>query len=105
MQIVSSSPDTKWEHIKNGYVKMIVTAKKYIYLQTPYFIPDDTLLDTLKISALSGDDVRIIIPDKPDHMFVYCATLSNMCVLLRVGSEVYSCEYGIIHAKTLSAYY
>ena len=101
MQIVSSGPDTKWEHIKNGYVKMIVTAKKYIYLQTPYFIPDDTLLDTLKIAALSGVDVRIMIPDKPDHMFVYWATLSNMGELMRAGAKVYIYENGFIHAKTL----
>jgi len=103
MQVVSSGPDTEWQHIKNGYVKMIVTAKKYIYLQTPYFIPDDTLLDTLKIAALSGVDVRIMIPDKPDHMFVYWATLSNMGELLRAGAKVYIYQNGFIHAKTLIA--
>jgi len=103
MQVVSSGPDTEWQHIKNGYVKMIVTAKKYIYLQTPYFIPDDTLLDTLKIAALSGVDVRIMIPDKPDHMFVYWATLSNMGELLRAGAKVYIYQKGFIHAKTLIA--
>lgn len=103
MQVVSSGPDAEWQHIKNGYVKMIVTAKKYIYLQTPYFIPDDTLLDTLKIAALSGVDVRIMIPDKPDHMFVYWATLSNMGELLRAGAKVYIYENGFIHAKTLIA--
>lgn len=103
MQVVSSGPDTEWQHIKNGYVKMIVTAKKYIYLQTPYFIPDDTILDTLKIAALSGVDVRIMIPDKPDHMFVYWATLSNIGELLRAGAKVYIYQNGFIHAKTLIA--
>lgn len=100
-QVVSSGPDTEWQQIKNGYVKMINSAKDYVYLQTPYFIPDDTLLDALKIAALSGVDVRLMIPDKPDHMFVYWATLSNVGDLLKAGAKVYVYENGFIHAKTL----
>lgn len=100
-QIVSSGPDTEWQQIKNGYVKMIVSAKEYIYVQTPYFIPDDTLLDSLKIAALSGVDVRLMFPDKPDHIFVYWATLSNVGELLRAGAKAYIYTNGFIHAKTL----
>lgn len=100
-QVVSSGPDTEWQQIKNGYVKMINTAKEYVYLQTPYFIPDDTLLDALKIAALSGVDVRLMVPNKPDHMFVYWATLSNVGDLLKAGAKVYAYENGFIHAKTL----
>lgn len=100
-QIVSSGPDTEWQQIKNGYVKMINSAREYIYMQTPYFIPDDTLLDSLKIAALSGVDVRLMIPDKPDHMFVYWATLSNVGELLKAGAKVYIYQNGFIHAKTL----
>lgn len=100
-QIVSSGPDTEWQKIKNGYVKMINSAKEYVYLQTPYFIPDDTFLDALRIAALSGVDVRIMVPDKPDHMFVYWATLSNVGELLRAGAKVHIYENGFIHAKTL----
>lgn len=101
MQIVSSGPDSDWQEIKNGYVKMVATAKHYVYLQTPYFIPDDTLLETLKIAALSGVDVRIMIPNKPDHMFVYWATYSNLGELLRTGAKVYMYQNGFIHAKTI----
>lgn len=101
MQIVSSGPDSEWEQIKNGYVKMIFAAKKYIYLQTPYFIPDDTLLDAMKIVALSGVDVRIMIPNKPDHMFVYWATYFNIGELLQTGVKVYIYQNGFIHAKTI----
>lgn len=101
MQIVSSGPDSEWEQIKNGYVKMIFAAKKYIYLQTPYFIPDDTLLDAMRIVALSGVDVRIMIPNKPDHMFVYWATLFNIGELLKAGVKVYIYQNGFIHAKTI----
>lgn len=100
-QIVSSGPDTEWEQIRNGYVKMIQNAENYIYLQTPYFIPGDTLLDSLKITALSGVDVRIMIPEIPDHMFVHWATLSNAGELLKAGAKVYIYQNGFIHAKTL----
>ena len=68
LQIVSSGPDSEWEQIKNGYLKLITMAKKYIYIQTPYFIPDASFMDSLRIACLSGIDVRIMIPNKPDHM-------------------------------------
>lgn len=100
-QIVSSGPDSEWQHIKNGYVKMINSAKKYVYLQTPYFIPDETFLDALRIAALSGVDVRIMVPDKPDHLFVYWASLSNTGDLLKAGAKVYHYGNGFIHGKTL----
>lgn len=54
MQIVTSGPDSEWEQIKNGYIKMISTAKRSILIQTPYFIPDASLLDALRIACLSG---------------------------------------------------
>ncbi|MUV38543.1 Major cardiolipin synthase ClsA [Lentibacillus sp. JNUCC-1] len=100
-QIVSSGPNNEWQQIRNGYLKMIQSARKYIYLQTPYFIPGDTVQDALEIAALSGVDVRIMIPDKPDHMFVYWATLSNIGGLLKAGAKVYVYENGFVHAKTL----
>lgn len=80
---------------------MIMKAEDSIYIQTPYFIPDQTLLDALKVACLSGINVQIIIPNKPDHMFVYCATLSHVGELLKVGAKVYTYENGFIHAKTL----
>jgi cardiolipin synthase len=101
IQIVSSGPDSEWEQIKNSYIKMINSAKKYIYMQTPYFIPDDSLLNALKLSALSGIDVKIMIPNKPDHMFVYWATLSHIGQLLKTGVKVYIYQKGFIHAKML----
>ena len=83
MQIVTSGPDSEWEQIKNGYIKMISTAKRSILIQTPYFIPDASLLDALRIACLSGVDVRIMIPNKPDHPFVYWATYSYIGELLK----------------------
>ncbi|MEG0260194.1 MAG: cardiolipin synthase [Lysinibacillus sp.] len=101
LQIVSSGPDSDWEQIKIGYLKLINMAKKYIYIQTPYFIPDSSFLDAIKIASLSGIDVRIMIPNKPDHMFVYWATYSYVGQLLQAGAKIYIYEKGFIHAKTI----
>ncbi|QDP41728.1 cardiolipin synthase [Radiobacillus deserti] len=101
VQIVSSGPDSDWQQIKNGYIKMIMSAKEYVYIQTPYFIPDDSLSDALKIAALSGVDVKIMIPNKPDHPFVYWATYSNIGEQLNAGAHVYIYENGFLHSKTI----
>ncbi|WP_226671419.1 cardiolipin synthase [Metabacillus litoralis] len=101
VQIVTSGPDSVWEQIKNGYIKMISTAKKSIYIQTPYFIPDASLLDALKIACLSGVEVKLMIPNKPDHPFVYWATMSYVGELLSSGAKVYIYDNGFIHAKTI----
>jgi len=101
MQIVSSGPDTEFPAIKNGYLKLLMSAKRYIYIQTPYFIPDNSFLNAIEIAALSGIDVRIMIPNKPDHMFVYWATYSYVGQLLRAGAKIYIYEKGFIHAKSI----
>lgn len=101
IQIVSSGPDSEWEQIKNGYVKMIHSAKKNVYIQTPYFIPDESILEALKIASLSGVDVRIMLPSKPDHPFVYWASLSYIGELLKSGVRSYNYTKGFIHSKTI----
>lgn len=101
IQIVTSGPDHKEEYIKHGYLKMINNAKKTIYLETPYFVPDEPMLEALKLSALSGVDVRIIIPGNPDHMFMKWAASSYIGVLLDIGVKIYSYRNGFIHAKSI----
>lgn len=101
MQIVSSGPDSDWEQIKYGYIKMILLAKEYVYIQTPYFIPDESLMDALRIAALSGVKIKMMIPNKPDHPFVYWATLSHIGELLKAGAEVFIYQNGFLHAKTI----
>lgn len=101
IQIVSSGPDSDWEQIKYGYIKMISSAKEYIYIQTPYFIPDESLMDALRIAVLSGVKIKIMIPNKPDHPFVYWATLSYIGELLNAGAEIYIYQNGFLHAKTI----
>lgn len=101
IQIVSSGPDSEWETIKHGYIKMILSAKKSVYIQTPYLIPDDSLLDALKIASLSGIDVQIMIPNKPDHPFVYWATYTNAGQLLKAGIKIFTYNNGFLHAKMI----
>lgn len=101
IQIVSSGPDSEWEQIKNGYLKLMAMAKDYIYIQTPYFIPDASFMDTLRIACLSGIDVRIMIPNKPDHAFVYWATYSYVGQLLKAGAKVYIYDNGFLHTKMI----
>lgn len=103
IQIVSSGPDAgELEEIKYGYIKMIQKAKDYVYIQTPYLILDQTLLETLKIACLSGVDVRIMIPSKPDHPFVYWASYSYAGELLKYGAKIYTYDKNsFLHAKTV----
>lgn len=103
VQIVSSGPDlSAMVEIKYGYLKMIQKAKKYIYIQSPYLILDEPLLDTLKIACLSGVDVRIMIPTKPDHPFVHWASYSYAGELLKFGAKIYKYDpNAFLHAKTV----
>lgn len=101
IQIVSSGPDSDEMYIKYGYLKMIMSAKKSIYIQTPYFVPDQSFMEALKIAALSGVDVNIMIPNKPDHIFIYWASYSYIGELLKSGVKAYTYEGGFLHAKTV----
>jgi cardiolipin synthase A/B len=100
VQILSSGPSSRYETIKDGYIKMITTAKKYLYIQSPYFVPDKTLLDSLKLAGYSGIDVRIMLPGIPDKKYVHFISVSYVEELLNASIKVYL-HSGFIHAKTL----
>lgn len=101
MQVASSGPDERWQQIKYGYMKMIYSAKKSIYIQTPYFIPDQSFLEAVKIAILSGVEVHLMIPNKPDHPFVYWGTYSNAGAIARMGAHVHIYEKGFLHQKVM----
>lgn len=101
IQVVSGGPDMQWNPVKDSYLKMINSATKTVYIQTPYFIPDDSIIDALRIAALSGVDVRVMIPAKPDHIFVYWASHSYIEDLLPSGVRGYTYDNGFLHAKTI----
>ncbi|SEA31340.1 cardiolipin synthase [Eubacterium aggregans] len=102
IQIVSSGPDDPNQVIKQDFLRMITNAKEHIYIQSPYFVPDESVLESLKIAILSGVDVRIMIPDKPDHIFIYWATLAYVGELVEYGAKIYIYENGFLHAKTIT---
>lgn len=105
IQIVSSGPDIFEPYIRNGMLKMINEAKKSIYIQTPYFVPDEPIVEALKIAALSGIDVKIMLPKHTDHKFMRWAISSMMHPLMECGVKFYLYEKdgkGFLHAKTLA---
>lgn len=101
MQIVSSGPDSDNFAIRRGYEEIIAQAEKYVYIQTPYLIPGDPMLESLVIAAKSGVDVRVMVPCMPDHVFVYRATEYYSKYLTSQGVKVYKYNNGFIHAKTM----
>ena len=82
-------------------LKMIYSANKSIYIQTPYLIPDDTFMEALIIAITQGVEVNIMIPNKPDHPIVYWATTSYAGELIQHGAKVYKYNNGFLHAKVM----
>lgn len=101
MQIASSGPDSERHVIMQAYFKMIAMAKKNIFIETPYLVPEESLLVAIKTAALSGVDVRIVIPYIADHFMVYWANQSNIEDLLKAGVKIYYYKGGFIHSKSL----
>lgn len=101
IQIASSGPAFDLHQIEYGYTKMIMSAKKSIYMQSPYFIPDQSYINALKMAANAGVDVHLMIPCKPDHPFVYWATFSYAAELLNSGVKIYTYQNGFIHSKVM----
>lgn len=101
VQIIYSGPDTSRPQIRDNYISLINKAKKRIYIQTPYFIPDEAMLTALMIALHSGVEVNLMIPCKPDHPFVYWATYSYMGEMVMNGANCYVYNDGFLHAKGL----
>ena len=102
MQIVTSGPNSHTEHLKNMMIKMISSAEREVFIQTPYFIPDKSFMDACKMALLSGVKMHIMIPGKPDHPFVMWGSWSFLGELLDYGADVYLYDRGFLHSKTLT---
>ncbi|RZI48376.1 cardiolipin synthase [Lactococcus kimchii] len=100
-QLVTSGPDEDKEQIKLAYMKMVSGAEREIVIQTPYYIPSDALHESIKLALLSGVQVKMLIPNKPDHPLVYWATYFHAAELVKYGAKVYTYENGFVHSKTL----
>lgn len=101
VQLVSSGPNNEREQIKLAFIKLITSAKKRIWIQTPYLVLDESVIAALKIAAASGVHVKIMIPNKPDHPFIYRATQYYARQLIKENIEILVYEAGFLHAKTL----
>ena len=101
MQIASSGPDSDWASIMQAFFAAINKASKSIYISTPYFLPNQAILTALKVAALSGIDVRIVLPNRSDSKIVAWASRSYIGELLDAGIKVYFFCGGFNHSKVL----
>ncbi|MGL4520727.1 MAG: cardiolipin synthase [Phocaeicola sp.] len=99
VQIVTSEPVGKWRTLLQGLLQIIGGACSYIYLQTPYLLPTDALQMALQTAALSGVDVRIMIPQHADSKFIQWGSFSYIESLLSAGIKIYSYTDGFLHSK------
>jgi cardiolipin synthase len=84
---------------EHAYMQMITQARKYLYIETPYLIIDDSMMSALILSAKSGVDIRIITPAIPDKKLVFMTTRSYYLPLLKAGVKIYEYTPGFIHSK------
>lgn len=101
IQIVTSSPISQWPDIMQGYVRILLQAKRYVYMSTPYFLPTESVLFAIRTAALAGVDVRIMIPDKTDAKLVEWASRSYVKQTVESGVKVYLYKAGFNHSKML----
>lgn len=101
IQIAASGPDTDWANIMEAILTAINNAESYIYITTPYFIPNDQIVTAIQIAAKIGVDVRLIIPKTSDSWVAESATNSFLEPLLEAGVKVYRYYKGFVHAKTM----
>lgn len=101
MQLVTSGPVGEFKDIILGILQAVHNAKKYIYIQTPYFVPTDALLLALQMAAMRGVDVRIMLPRKSDTTFVQIASMSFLKEVLQTKVKIYLFEAGFLHSKLM----
>lgn len=100
-QVATSSPIDPWKEIMQGLTIAIASAKKYVYIQTPYFLPTESILVALQSAALAGVDVRLMIPERADNKITHWGTRSYLTDVLRAGVKVYLYKKGFLHSKLL----
>jgi cardiolipin synthase len=101
MQIVTCDPIGEWHEIMQGLLMAILNARKYFYIETPYLLPTDPIIVALRTAALSGVDVRVMIPERGDARFIHLGTLSYLDELMRAGVKIYLYRKGFLHSKLM----
>ena len=100
-QIVTSEPVGPWKDIMQGLVISISSAKKYFYIQTPYFLPTEAVLVAMQTAALSGVDVRLMLPMRADNRLTHLGSCSYLADVLYSGVKVYFYKKGFLHSKLM----
>lgn len=101
VQILAGGPDVHWNAIQEMIFGAASSAKKRLWITTPYFIPDESVYTAIKTAAVSGVQVKIIIPYHSDNRLVHLASLSYVEDLLLAGVEFYQYAKGFMHAKVI----
>lgn len=101
VQLVTGGPTEGWNNLTLCFLRAISSAKKSIYIQTPYFLPTDGLLNALQAAALAKIDVRIMMPLHTDSKLLHYASFSYISQCLKSGIKVYLYEPGMLHAKAM----
>lgn len=101
MQLLTSGPMSQWSNIALAFHKAIANARRRVYLQTPYFLPDEALLKALQTAALAHVDVRILIPAKGDSWMLTRASASYISECLKAGIKIYLYKKGMLHSKMM----
>lgn len=102
-QVVTSSPIAQWPDIMQGYVRILLEAKRYVYMETPYFLPTEPVMFAMRTAALAGVDVRLLIPRRSDAWLIQLASMSYVTETLEAGVKVRLYEKGFNHSKLLVA--
>ncbi len=101
IQIVTGGPDSDWKAILQGISYAMVNATKYIYIHTPYYIPPSVLENCIQIAALSGIDVRLLIPVKSDSALSDASTRTYFGRAMEAGVRIYQYNKGFLHSKAI----
>ncbi|RXK86499.1 cardiolipin synthase [Filimonas effusa] len=101
VQLIESGPDSERASIMMSYFAAITHSREYVYITTPYFIPNESLIIALKTAALGKVDVRLLVPGVSDSRFVNAAAQSYYTELLEAGVKIYLYQKGFVHAKTM----
>ena len=101
VQIVTSEPIGPWKEIMQGLVKAISCSKKYFYMQTPYFLPTDSVMVAMQTAALAGVDIRLMIPEHADSKLTHLGSCSYLADAMQAGVKVYLYKKGFLHSKLM----
>ena len=101
LQVVQSNPVGDVRSVMGGLVKLLSMSRNYIFLQTPYFMPNESFLLALKSAAMSGVDVRLMVPEKSDSRISQYASNSYFGDLLKSGVKIYLYSAGFLHSKAI----